>query len=56
MIAILNRVAHLLMQMFPGIGEMDPNKLRRLCLDTDIACDIASRARDALLAKILFIL
>ena len=55
MLAIFNRVVHLLMQMFPGIG-VSPTSQRRLCLDTDIACEIASRARDALLAKILFIL
>ena len=62
MIAILNRVAHLFMQVFPGIGGMTPTScagfvwtqtllanLRAISRRT--ACDIASRAQDALLAK-----
>ena len=28
-----------------------PNEQSKLCLDTDIACEFASRARDALLAR-----
>ena len=61
-IAISNRVAHLLIQMFPGIGVV-PNKPaqalsgHRHCLplcaaiSQRTACEIASRSREALLAK-----
>ena len=49
MIAILNRVAHLLMQMFPGIGGMTPTSCAGFVWTQTLLANYV-RYRDALLA------